>query len=477
MNMLKTTLCYLEDRGCYLMLLRNKKDADPNAGKWVGVGGKFADGESADECLVREVREETGWELASWDFRGVVHFVNDLCPSEDMYLFTAKAPSEASLPECDEGTFAWVPIGEVPELNLWEGDRIFLEMLARGERDIDLTLVYHGDELVDVRNCATMRVTGNDAMKGGKMKIVTIEREYGAGGHTVGKAVADALGVEIYDKDIIRNAAKASGIEAEQLAAEEERLGGGTSFINHIIPIAYDVKDVVFEHERDIDLTLVYHGDELVDVRNCATMRVTGNDAMKGGKMKIVTIEREYGAGGHTVGKAVADALGVEIYDKDIIRNAAKASGIEAEQLAAEEERLGGGTSFINHIIPIAYDVKDVVFEHERDVILEFAKQGPCVLLGRGAGALLTDAGIECVRVFLHAPLEARLARAEELLGLTDHDDLVAAVRKIDKQRRSYFEYYTDHKWGDVHDYDLCLDFAALGADRCVDIICQVAQG
>ena len=365
MNALKTTLCYIEESGCYLMLLRNKKDADPNAGKWVGVGGKFLPGETAEECLVREVREETGWELSSWEARGVVHFVNDAWPSEDMHLFTAKAdigenPKALPLPECDEGTFAWVPVDEVGTLNLWEGDRIFLGMLSAGESGIDLTLVYHGDRLVDVVNCATM----------------------------------DAHGIQ----------------------------------------------------------------------------------PMKGGAMKIVTIEREYGAGGHTVGKAVAERLGVEIYDKDIIRNAAKASGIEADQLAEEEERLGGGTSFINHIIPIAYDVKDVVFEHERDVILDFAKQGPCVLLGRGAGVILTEAGIPSVRVFLHAPLEARLNRAGELLGLAQGDALVSAVRKVDKERRAYFEYYTDHKWGDVHDYDLCLDYAALGADKCVEIICAVAQ-
>ncbi len=360
-----TTLCYIEHEGRYLMLYRNKKDADPNAGKWVGVGGKFAPGESAEECLQREVREETGWELASWDFRGIVHFVNDVWPSEEMYLFTATLPEATfegglPLPECNEGTFAWVPIDEVEALNLWEGDRIFLEMLTAGAHDIDLTLVYHGDELVDVRNCATM-------------------------------------------------------------GTAEER-------------------------------------------------------PMKGGHMKIVAIEREYGAGGHTVGKALADALGVEIYDKDIIRKAAASSGIEQEQLAAEEERLGGGTSFINHIIPIAYDVKDVVFEHERKVILDFAAEGPCVLLGRAAGVLLREAGIPVVTVFLHADLEKRIARASELLGITDHDDLVAAVRKIDKQRRSYFEYYTDHRWGDVHDYDLCLDYGALGAERCVELICKLAQ-
>ena len=164
-----TTLCYIEARGHYLMLLRNKTAADPNASKWVGVGGKFAPGETAEECLVREVREETGWELSSRDFRGIVHFVNDLWPSEEMYLFTATvsfadggASDDLPLPECDEGTFAWVPIGEVGKLNLWEGDRDFLEMLTAGAHGIDLTLTYHGDELVGVRNCATMGAAEND---------------------------------------------------------------------------------------------------------------------------------------------------------------------------------------------------------------------------------------------------------------------------------------------------------------------------
>ena len=156
---MKTTLCYIEQDGCYLMLLRNKKAHDANAGKWVGVGGKFLPGESPEACLVREVREETGWTLSSWDFRGIIHFENDSWPDEDMYLFTAVSPEAevTCVPECDEGTFAWVPKEEVMHLELWEGDRIFLARLLADDHGLDLGLIYHKDRLIRVdepRGCA-----------------------------------------------------------------------------------------------------------------------------------------------------------------------------------------------------------------------------------------------------------------------------------------------------------------------------------
>ena len=192
--------------------------------------------------------------------------------------------------------------------------------------------------------------------------------------------------------------------------------------------------------------------------------------------MKIIAIERLYAAGGHTVGQAVADRLGIEIYDRDIIKQAAAASGITPEQLEAEEERLGSGTSFINHIVPIAYDVKDVVFRNESQTIREFAAEGPCVVLGRCGGVVLKDAGADVLRVFLYASREARLSRAGELLGLEDRDDIFAAMRKIDRARKAYFEYYTDHRWGDISDYDLCLNVGELGVEYCVEAICAAAQ-
>ncbi len=145
--MKNTTLCYLEKDGQYLMLYRNKKKNDPNAGKWIGVGGKFEEGESPDECVCREVWEETGLRLTQWRFRGIVTFVSDLWPSEYMHLFTADG-FEGDVHACNEGDLSWVNKQEVPQLPLWEGDRIFLRLLAQEEPFFLLKLEYHGDELV-----------------------------------------------------------------------------------------------------------------------------------------------------------------------------------------------------------------------------------------------------------------------------------------------------------------------------------------
>ena len=145
--MKNTTLCYLERDGCYLMLHRTKKEQDENAGKWVGVGGKFEPGESPDACLVREVREETGLSLQSWHFHGVVSFLSDVYETEQMFLFTSEDFS-GTLHECDEGELAWVEKKKVAGLPLWEGDRVFLRLLEQGAPPFLLTLRYEGEHLV-----------------------------------------------------------------------------------------------------------------------------------------------------------------------------------------------------------------------------------------------------------------------------------------------------------------------------------------
>lgn len=145
--MKNTTLCYIERNGQYLMLHRNKKEHDPNQGKWIGVGGKFEEGESPDECLCREVREETGLQLLGWQFRGIVTFVSDSWPTEYMHLFTSNSFT-GSLLACNEGDLAWVNKEDVPSLPLWEGDRIFLQLLAKDAPFFLLRLQYRGDDLV-----------------------------------------------------------------------------------------------------------------------------------------------------------------------------------------------------------------------------------------------------------------------------------------------------------------------------------------
>ena len=148
--MRNTTLCYLEnDRGEYLMLHRVKKQHDVNQDKWIGVGGKFEENESPDECLLREVREETGLTLTDYRFRGVVTFLTDGgWEGEYMYLFTARRWEGELDSACAEGELEWVSKDRVLQLPIWEGDKIFLELLAREHPVFLLTLEYAGDRLI-----------------------------------------------------------------------------------------------------------------------------------------------------------------------------------------------------------------------------------------------------------------------------------------------------------------------------------------
>jgi 8-oxo-dGTP diphosphatase len=144
-----TTLCYIEnDRGEYLMLHRTKKEHDFNHDKWIGLGGKFEPDETPEECLLREVYEETGLTLTGYQFRGIVTFLSDEWEGEYMHLFTADR-YEGILQECDEGDLAWIPKSQVPALTLWEGDRIFLEELLSSERFFSLKLRYEGERLAE----------------------------------------------------------------------------------------------------------------------------------------------------------------------------------------------------------------------------------------------------------------------------------------------------------------------------------------
>lgn len=143
-----TTLCYIEQDGCYLMLHRVKKEKDINKDKWIGIGGHFEPGESPEECLLREVREETGLNLLSWHFRGIITFVTDCYEPEYMCLYTADA-YEGKLTECTEGNLEWVPKDKLKDLELWEGDYIFLELLEQQENFFSLKLRYEGSKLVE----------------------------------------------------------------------------------------------------------------------------------------------------------------------------------------------------------------------------------------------------------------------------------------------------------------------------------------
>ena len=150
--MKNVTLCYIEKDGKYLMLHRTKKKNDINEGKWIGVGGKIEDKESPEECIVREVKEETGITLIDYRLRGVVTFVSNECETEYMYVFTSDKFT-GELIECNEGDLKWIDKTEIDNLNIWEGDKLFHDEILQDKGLFTVKVEYEGDKLVnyDVR--------------------------------------------------------------------------------------------------------------------------------------------------------------------------------------------------------------------------------------------------------------------------------------------------------------------------------------
>ncbi len=141
-----TTLCYIEQDGCYLMMHRVKKKQDINEGKWVGIGGHFMEDESPEECLLREAKEETGLVLETWKLRGIITFLCDKCQTEYMFLYTSDR-FHGRLTDCEEGDLKWIEKTEVLKLPIWEGDKIFFRLLAQRQDFFSLKLRYEGDML------------------------------------------------------------------------------------------------------------------------------------------------------------------------------------------------------------------------------------------------------------------------------------------------------------------------------------------
>ena len=161
MQGINTTLCYIEKDGSYLMLHRVKKKNDLNHDKWVGIGGKFEDKESPEDCILREALEETGLTLTHLEYRGIVTFISNEYPTEYMHLFWADKFT-GTIKECDEGNLEWITKDALMQIPMWEGDKIFLRLLDERAPFFSLKLCYQGDTLVEaVLNQEKLPVSGN----------------------------------------------------------------------------------------------------------------------------------------------------------------------------------------------------------------------------------------------------------------------------------------------------------------------------
>ena len=191
----------------------------------------------------------------------------------------------------------------------------------------------------------------------------------------------------------------------------------------------------------------------------------------------VITISREYGSGGHSIGQRVAKELGIEFYDRDIIKATVAQSGLDTEEIERLEEEITRSELFFRMITPAGYmDPHDAVSDIERHVILELAQKGPCVILGRCADDIMAKAGIPSLNVFLYADLLHRAARVSQLSGSQNPTEVQRKIQKPAAARHSFYQEYTGRHWGDSHNYTLSLDTGLLGYDACVKLICEAAR-
>lgn len=194
---------------------------------------------------------------------------------------------------------------------------------------------------------------------------------------------------------------------------------------------------------------------------------------------KVITISREYGAGGHSIGRRVAKELGIPFYDKDIMKETAKASGYDIDMIRAEDEDVSTANVILKTLCSSVHfnDPQEAIYEIQKAVVQKFALEGPCVILGRCADVALKEAGIESLDVFIHADDVHRAARVAEITGEKDPGEIKKLMQKKDKSRHNFYTHYAAKHWGDSRNYNLSLDSGMLGYDLCVKLIVEAARG
>ncbi len=188
---------------------------------------------------------------------------------------------------------------------------------------------------------------------------------------------------------------------------------------------------------------------------------------------RIITISREFGSGGRTIGKLAAEKLGIPCYDKEVIEKIAEESGYAADYVKEESEALSGGLfSALFADRSMGLTNQDKIWAIQCRIIKELAEKGPCIIIGRCADFVLEERP-NCLNVFIHANPEKRAERIVEQYGERSETP-ENRIKEKDKQRADYYRYYTDRKWGDAHNFQICLDSGELGIEKCADLICQL---
>ena len=190
----------------------------------------------------------------------------------------------------------------------------------------------------------------------------------------------------------------------------------------------------------------------------------------------VITMAREYASGGSEIAQAVADKLGIPLYNKELITIAAKKSGLTEEAIAASENQRSSSLIYSLYMMGNTMPLADQVYILQSNVIKELAQKGSCVILGRCGDYVLRDRK-DVLRTFVFAPLDQRIAIAKSRPDAKDMSDRLweTTLAKHDRARASYYNYYTENHWGEAKNYDLCLN-AALGRDVCADLIVKAAQ-
>ena len=189
---------------------------------------------------------------------------------------------------------------------------------------------------------------------------------------------------------------------------------------------------------------------------------------------KVITISRQYASGGRTIGKMVAQELGIPLYDSEIIKDTMKKTGLSSDMIEAAEQRVTN--SFLFNLamgVDDAHNQMKQIEKAEHEIIQEYVKKGPCVIVGRCADYVLKNTETELLRVFIYADEKDRIHRIVHEYGETDVKP-EKRLREKDKRRKAYYEVYTDQKFGDPVNYDMCLNTSGLGIEGCVDLIEQV---